>query len=52
MVRSTIQRFGRFQQENAPCDQRELLTELRRLNKLRDVLFRNGSIGTACLTMA
>jgi DNA invertase Pin-like site-specific DNA recombinase len=31
--------LDRFQQENVPCDQRELLAELRRFNKLWDVLF-------------
>jgi hypothetical protein len=31
--------LDQFQQENVPCDQRELLAELRRFNKLWDVLF-------------
>ncbi len=31
--------LDRFQQENAPCDQQELLAELRRFNKLWEALF-------------
>jgi site-specific DNA recombinase len=35
----TAQILDRFQRENTRCDQRELLAELRRFNKLWDVLF-------------